>query len=258
MKDAYSYPEYCDVAYGWDRAPECDFIEKCVKRYSGSKGDSVLDIACGTGIHLREFARRGYRAAGIDKAPEMAAFVAERARTEGLDIDCRAMDMKDFKIDRTFSFAICMLDSFRYLLADEDIRIHLGSVAASLESGGIYFIDLWMPPSADDIAWEDVSWSQEAGDTKVDARYLQHGRTFDPANRTFEDELIFRVKSPGFDSTITSRARTRMLLHSELCRIAGQEGSFEPDGKFYNFDFDEKGVYNIRHIRTNLILKKRR
>jgi SAM-dependent methyltransferase len=258
MKDAYSYPEYCDVAYGWDRAPECDFIEKCVKRYSGRRGDSVLDIACGTGIHLREFARRGYRAAGIDKAPEMAAFVIDMARPEGLGIDCRAMDMKDFKLDLTFSFAICMLDSFRYLLTDHDIRTHLGSVSASLEGGGIYFIDLWMPPSADGIAWEDVSWSQESGDTKVDARYLQHGRTFDPADRTFEDELIFKVKGPEFDSTITSKTRTRMLLQDEFYRIVEAEGSFEPAGKFYNFDFDEKGVYNIRHMRTNLILKKRR
>jgi 2-polyprenyl-3-methyl-5-hydroxy-6-metoxy-1,4-benzoquinol methylase len=68
MKDAYSYPEYCNVAYGWDRSPECDFIERCAERCSGNgcdhafggKGGSVLDLACGTGIHLREFARRGY------------------------------------------------------------------------------------------------------------------------------------------------------------------------------------------------------
>ncbi|MFA5334227.1 MAG: class I SAM-dependent methyltransferase [Candidatus Omnitrophota bacterium] len=258
MKDAYSYPEYCDVAYGWDRSPECDFIERCAERYSGRKGDSVLDLACGTGIHLREFARRGYRAAGIDRSREMAAFVAAKAEASGLKIDCSAADMKDFPAGGVFSFAICMLDSFRYLLTDRDIAAHLGLVSASLEDGGIYFLDLWMPPSEIDIAWEDVSWSRERGGTKVDARYLQHGRTYDPADRTFEDELIFKVESPAFGSTITSRARTRMLLYGELCRIAGEEGSFEPMGKFYNFDFDEKGAYNSRHIRTNIVLKKRR
>lgn len=259
MKDAYSYPEYCDVAYGWDRTPECDFIERCAERYaSGGKGDSVLDLACGTGIHLREFARRGYRAAGIDRSREMAAFVPAKAAASGLKVDCSTADMKDFRAGRVFSFAICMLDSFRYLLTDRDIAAHLGSVSASLENGGMYFLDLWMPPSDAGIEWEDVSWLQESGNIRVDARYLQHGKTYNPADRTFEDELIFKVKSPVFDSTITSKARTRMLLYDELCRIAREEGSFEPAGKFYNFDFDEKGAYNIRHIRTNIILKKRR
>lgn len=258
MKDAYSYPEYCDVAYGWDRTPECDFIENCVMKYSGRRGGSVLDIACGTGVHLREFARRGYRAMGLDKSPEMAAFVAGKAKSEGLEIDCMAIDMEDFRTSRTFSFAICMLDSFRYLLTDEAIKAHLRSVSASLESGGIYFIDLWMPSSGDNIEWEDLSWSQVSADTKIDARYIQHGSSFDPDSRIFEDELVFKVKGPGFDSTIKSKARTRMLLYDEFCRIAGEEGSFEPEGKFYNFDFGEKGAYNIRQIRTNIILKKRR
>ena len=52
MKDAYSHPGFCDVAYDWDRRPECDFIERCIEKYSYAKGHSVLDIACGTGIHL--------------------------------------------------------------------------------------------------------------------------------------------------------------------------------------------------------------
>lgn len=264
LNDAYSYPEYCDIAYGWDRRPECDFIEKCIGKYSGAKSRSVLDIACGTGIHLREFARCGYEAVGIDGKKEMVDFVLKRAAAEGLDVKCARSDMKDFDAGRKFGCAICMLDSFRYLLTDKDILSHLRSVSASLEDGGLYIIDLWMPPGTvmplaiNDIAWEDLSWSERRGKIRVDARYIQHGWTFDPERRTFDDELIFNVTGPSLDSTITSRARTRVLLFDEFRAIAENSGSFEMKGKFYNFDFRSKGDYNIKSLRTNLVLKKRR
>ncbi|MFA5094316.1 MAG: class I SAM-dependent methyltransferase, partial [Candidatus Omnitrophota bacterium] len=145
MKDAYSYPEYCDIAYDWGRAGECDFIETCAEKFSSGKGRRILDIACGTGIHLREFARRGYETCGIDSSPEMAEYVKKRSAAEELAADCRVSDMKGFILPGKYSFAICMLDSFRYMLTDEDISIHLGAVSESLDKGGIYFIDLWMP-----------------------------------------------------------------------------------------------------------------
>jgi len=270
LKDAYSYPEYCDIAYGWDRRPECDFIEKCIGKYSGARSRSILDIACGTGIHLREFARRGYEAAGLDGKKEMVDFVLSRAAGEGLDVKCTLSDMRDFDAGRKFGCAICMLDSFRYLLTDEDILSHLRTVSASLEDSGLYIIDLWTPAGdklpagtgapfrVNGFAWEDVCWTQKRGDVRVDARYIQHGGTFDPEHRTFDDELIFKVTGPSFDSTITSRAKTRALLFEEFRALAESDGSFELKGKFYNFDFKSKGDYNIKSLRTNLVLKKRR
>ena len=258
MKDAYSHPGFCDVAYDWDRRPECDFIERCIEKYSEAKGRSVLDIACGTGIHLMEFARRGYKAAGIDERKEMVDFVVKKAAAERLKVKCAQADMKRFNMGRRSGCAICMLDSFRYLLTDEDILSHFGSVAASLEDGGLYVIDLWMPEDDRIGGWEDLCWTQERGGIRVDARYLQHGETFDPEKKTFDDELIFKVTGPSVNSTVTSRAKTRALLFSEFRELAEKAGSFEFKEKFYNFDFKSKEGYNIKSIRTNLVLKKRR
>lgn len=258
LKDAYSYPEYCDIAYDWDRKPECDFIEQCIKKYSSAKVRSILDVACGTGIHLREFARRGYEVAGIDANKEMVGYVLKRAAEENLDVECFRADMRSFDPDRKFGCIICMLDSFRYLLSDRDILSHLGSAARSLEEGGLYIIDMWMPEGDRIDKWEDASWSGKKGDIHVDARYIQHGETFNPAKRTFDDELIFNVRSADFNSTIISRAETRVLLFGEFHRLVAENGALEPKGKFYNFDFKYKGGYNIKPIRTNLVLKKRR
>lgn len=256
LKDAYSYPEYCNVAYSWDRKPECDFIERCIEKYSGAPSRSILDIACGTGIHIREFRRRGYEVLGLDGNKEMADFVLRKARAEGLEIKCLQSEMARFDTGRRFGCAICMLDSFRYLLTDEDILSHLKSVSGSLECGGLYIIDLWMP-SADKIGeWEETSWTAGEGVVKVDAKYIQHGETFNSKDKTFYDEVIFKVTSPMFNSTITSRVKTRVLLLGEFRRLLEKDGSFKLEGRFNNFDFESKGDYNTKSLRTNLILKK--
>ncbi len=258
LKDAYSYPEYCDIAYNWDRKPECDFIEGCVQRYGSPVSRSILDIACGTGIHLREFARRGYEVLGLDKSKEMVDFVTRRFAAEGLDVKCIRSPMNKFKLDKKYGAAICMLDSFRYLLSDEDALKHLGSVAAALEDGGLYVLDLWMPQGEKITAWEDVLWVQRDKGIKIEARYRQHPGTFDPADNTFEDELMLKVKSPDFSSTVISRAKTRVFFYGKLKQLAQDSKAFECIGRFYNFDFDLKEGYNTFGIRTNIILKKRR
>jgi len=248
MKDAYSYPKYCDIAYGWDRRPECDFIEECIRRYSDIKVASVLDIACGTGIHLREFARRGYDVTGLDKSKEMYDFVTQQSEFEGLKVNCVHSSMKEFKLGRRFECAICMLDSFRYLLTDEDILSHLKSVACVLERGGLYILDLWMPKGEKITEWEDISWTQGQNDIRIDATYRQDAGTFDEKTKTFEDELIFKVKSPGFNSAIKSRAKTRALYYGEFKDLLAASGLFGCAGRFYNFDFDLKEGYNIKTL----------
>lgn len=256
-KDVYSYPEYCWIAYNWDRVPECDFIEECIRRYSKVKVNSVLDIACGPGIHLREFAKRGYEVLGLDKSKEMVEFVNKKAREEGLNFKCVQSDMRGFKLDKKFGCAICMLDSFRYLLTEDDILSHLNNVAKALRAGGLYILDFWMPEDENVIEWEDARWTERDKDISIDATYRQHADTFNPRNKTFEDELIFRIKGPEFNATINGRARTRVLFEGELKKLISDCGAFEFIGRFYNFDFGLKEDYNIKRLRTVIILRRK-
>ncbi len=256
-KDAYSYPEYCQIAYNWDRGPECDFIEECIKRYSDIKVGAILDIACGTGIHLREFARRGYEVLGLDASKEMAEFVIKKAEVEGLNIRCIRADMREFRLDRRFECAICMLDSFRYLLTQKDMLSHLESVGRSLKTGGLYILDFWMPKEEGRLEWEEHHWVQQEKDISIEASYLQIARTFNPKDRTFEDDVAFKIRSPNFNSTINSRRRTRLLFPGEFKGLVRKSKFFDYVDKFYNFDFDLKEGYNIKAIRTIIILRRK-
>lgn len=266
-KDVYSYPEYCEIAYNWNRTPECDFIEECIRRYSSIGVNSILDIACGTGIHMREFARRGYKALGLDKSKEMVKFVNRKATLEGFDLKCVRSDMRSFQLGDKYGCAICMLDSFRYLLTDDDILLHFRSVAKALKAGGLYILDFWMPKDEprtfakvrgeNVIEWEEARWVQQDKDISIDATYRQLAHTFSPKDKIFEDELIFRIRSTKFNSTINGRTKTRLLFLSELKKLVRKSELFNYIDRFYNFDFDLKEGYNIKPIRTIIILRRK-
>lgn len=257
-KDVFSYPEYCEIAYNWDRTSECDFIEECIRRYSTIEVDAILDIACGPGIHLREFAKRGYEAIGLDKSEEMVEFVNKKAKLDGLTFRCVHSDMKEFQLDSQYGCAICMLDSFRYLLTDADISSHFNSVAKVLKEGGLYILDFWMPKDENVIEWEEVHWAQQDKDILIDATYRQIADTFNSKDRTFEDELVLKVRGLKSNFTIKGCARTRLLYLSEFKELVRNSRRFDFIGRFYNFDFDLKVDYNIKPIRTIIILSRRR
>lgn len=256
-KDVYSYPQYCRIAYSWDRNSECDFIEECIKRYSSIEVNSILDIACGPGIHLSEFAKRGYEVLGLDKSKQMVEFVNKKAALEGFDYKCLRLVMEEFQLEGQFECAICMLDSFRYLLTDDDISAHLKCVAKVLKEGGLYILDFWMPKDENAIEWEDAHWIRQGQDISIDATYRQHADTFNPKSKTFEDELIFRIKGPKFNATINGRAKTRVLFQGEFKGLVRDCGAFEFIDRFYNFDFDLKEDYNIKTMRTIIILRRK-
>ncbi|MGE0332965.1 MAG: class I SAM-dependent methyltransferase [Ramlibacter sp.] len=50
-------------------------------------GGTVLDVACGTGRHMRWFARRGHRVTGVDRSPEALAEAAQAGEVVQADIE---------------------------------------------------------------------------------------------------------------------------------------------------------------------------
>lgn len=69
-----------------------DSIDHCVLRLDPKPGESILDLATGTGWTSRVVARRGARVTGVDIASELVAAAKARAEAEGLAIDYRIGD----------------------------------------------------------------------------------------------------------------------------------------------------------------------
>lgn len=58
----YNQAKYYEIAFSFvDSEKQADLFEKFIKKYSKTGVKSVLDLACGTALQLREMAKRGYK-----------------------------------------------------------------------------------------------------------------------------------------------------------------------------------------------------
>ena len=275
MSEVYRHPKYYALGYQWNTEREVAFIESCMKTYgapsgkrpssalqseapgSASKG-RLLDIGCGSGRHLLELAKRGYQMTGIDASPEMISHVREEAKQAGLQVAAGVGDLRHLELTGAFDAAFCFMDTFRFLLTNDQIVTHLKAVAGLLEPGGLYLTDFWVPSRFDHIGEEIYQWEQETDELKVRVFYIQHPETVDPISQTFEDELVFEVEEGGGTREIRGGpTRTRLILPQEFEALVRASGAFERLGTFGDFDLAKPFTRESLSWRMISVLQKR-
>lgn len=122
-----------------------DYVEKHFRR-RGLPGNTVLDLACGTGSLTMELARRGYDMIGVDLSPEMLAEAAEKNRgaapIEPIFL-CQSMDKLD--LYGTIDACVCCLDSVNYVTDPKKLEKAFGRVHLFLMPGGLFLFDINTP-----------------------------------------------------------------------------------------------------------------
>jgi SAM-dependent methyltransferase len=102
----------------------------------------VLDLCCGPGRHVIEFARQGYRVTGVDRTPAYLARAAQLAGQRALAIEFVQEDMRTFVRPGAFDAIFNLWTSFGYFDAPDDDRRVLHNIRTSLKAGGVFCLDV--------------------------------------------------------------------------------------------------------------------
>jgi len=139
---------YDDFSADYDRfidwearlSAELPFIEQQLQT---ADAHSVLDVACGTGMHTIALAQKGYEMAGAD----LSAGMIERARANAVaaEVDVRFEAVGFGELARTFApinfdALLCLGNSLPHLLTPADLASALTDFAACLRPGGLLLI----------------------------------------------------------------------------------------------------------------------
>jgi len=131
-----------DAIYSFkDYGAEAASIHELVQARN-PRAQTLLDVACGTGAHLAEFAR-WYGCVGVDVDPELLAIARERLPGE---VELREADMRDFDLGRRFSAVTCLFSSIGYVGDVDELASAVGSMARHLEPGGVLVVEPWLSP----------------------------------------------------------------------------------------------------------------
>lgn len=256
----YQKPRWYDIAFGFRNIKkECDFLTACVKKFSGCKLASIVEMAAGPAAHAIEFGRRGLTVFALDKSTEMLGYARQKARKEESRVHFLKRDMRRFRLPQKVDLAISMMDSLTYLLTDEKILQHFKTVAANLKPDGIFVLELIHPR---DYFTEKISfgpvWTVKKDGIKVTVNWGGFtDRQLDPLTQVVRMQANLEIQENGKKYRLRSIAPERMLTLSELKLLVRLSGVFKIVALLGDLNFKQKLDNSPRSAQMVAVLRKK-
>jgi SAM-dependent methyltransferase len=227
----YNAPLYYEIAFSFiDAKKQVDLFERFIRKFSKIPVRRMLDIGCGPGLQMREAARRGYEAVGLDASPQMLRYLQARAREEGVQVETAQADLTGFRLRPKADFACIMMGTISYVRSNREFLSHLDAVAASLRSGGLYLIDDFRLDWAGKRFFVPGTWTMRRGGIRVRTTY--DFQLKDALKQTVVDVLKLDVNDHGVRKVFEDRRDTKLIFPQELLTLIELNGKFEFLGWF--------------------------
>ncbi len=134
--------EFYDAIYSWkDYAKESQLLLGFIAQHKKSAGNSLLDVACGTGAHIA-FLKGTFSIEGLDLDENMLAI----ARGKHPEIPFHHGDMLDFDLGRSFDVVVCLFSAIGYVKQPPLLNQAIANMARHLAPGGVLVVEPWLTP----------------------------------------------------------------------------------------------------------------
>ena len=200
------YVEYYDkFNIGKDYAKEVDFIEDILDKF-GINGRKILDLGCGTGLHEKEFSKRGYEITGLDLSEEMIELAKKRNPKSKFFVG----DMSNFYLNEKFDAIISMFSAMGYLTENKQIEGFFSSIKEHLNQKGLLILDVWnglgvmneLPTSREKSAkfkhlkitrrsFPDLDSRNHVNNVKFNVKVFENGNLIDDYNENHKVRFFF-------------------------------------------------------------------
>lgn len=129
------------LSRGKNYAGEAESVHQHIQARLCSGGNSLLDVACGTGLHT-SYLREHYQVEGLD----LDARMLEAAQQKCPELPFHVGDMLDFELNKQFDVITCLFSSIGYTKTPEKMRQAIANFERHLQPGGLMVIEPWFGP----------------------------------------------------------------------------------------------------------------
>jgi ubiquinone/menaquinone biosynthesis C-methylase UbiE len=137
--------QYYDLIYaaqGKDYARETQVLYALIQQHKLSEGQTLLDVACGTGAHSY-YLQTHFAITGVDIDADMLAV----ARVKCPNLEFVQGDMVDFELDKQFDILVCLFSAIGYVKTLDRLNQTLVTFKRHLRPGGLLVVEPWFYPS---------------------------------------------------------------------------------------------------------------
>jgi ubiquinone/menaquinone biosynthesis C-methylase UbiE len=131
--------KYYDIVYAnKDYRKEAEEVSDLIKKYKKTDQNLLLDVACGTGMHLTYF-QKNFSCTGIDLSQHMLKIARSRLK----NVKLHRADMLNFNLGETFDVVTCLFGSIGYSKTLLDLKKVVNGCYRHLKLGGVLVMDSW-------------------------------------------------------------------------------------------------------------------
>ncbi len=121
---------------------QIDSETKFIINYTGmDRGKKVIDLGCGPGLYVREFAKTGAMVTGIDYSPRSINYALENVGNTYENANFIFMNYLDLDYEESFDIATLIFYDFCVLNMKDQNRL-LANIHRALKSGGVLVFDV--------------------------------------------------------------------------------------------------------------------
>jgi dTDP-3-amino-3,4,6-trideoxy-alpha-D-glucopyranose N,N-dimethyltransferase len=134
---------FYDAIYSFKKYPtEAAQLHSIISQHKRSPGNRLLDVACGTGMHMQALRALGYDTTGVDLEEELLAI----ARGKNPGVSFHHGDMIDFDLGATFDVVTCLFSAIGYVKTVDLMKRATANMARHVAPGGVLIVEPWFPP----------------------------------------------------------------------------------------------------------------
>lgn len=204
-------------------------VDRLIAAAGMEPGDHILDLCCGQGRHLLEFARRGHDGlTGVDRSRYLIRLARKRAKSAGADITFREGDARAVRIgESSQDYVLILGNSFGYFASQSDDARLLTGAARALKASGTLVLDLvdgdWMRAHFEPRSWE---WIDQNHFVCRERSLSEDGRRLISREVIVHDERGV-IADQFYAERLYSPAELQTLLEEAGFREVRQMGGFE-------------------------------
>lgn len=130
---------YYDLIYSWKSyKKEAAIIKRLILKYKKSKGNDLLEAACGTGKHI-QYLKKDFKILATDANAGMLRV----ARKNIKGVAFKQADMVRLNFGKQFDAIICLFSSIGYVKTYANLKKTINNFARHLKKGGVVIIEPW-------------------------------------------------------------------------------------------------------------------